>query len=163
MAETNDRAILTEAPYFNMTRAAANLTSCPPFDLSGMTIRYLPLRAKINSLRKFCDDYLNLMPPEIAEFRPSMPYVFLQLVHYGHMAQEVQNSGWVSQNEVVFSIFLDWYKKVDGEYIFQDTASVSPFIFVDQAASQATGREVYGWPKLDCWSVRGRKSRTHPI
>ena len=140
------------APEFNLTRGPATLTGPPPYEFRNVTMRFFPLRADIGKLRHFCNQYLNLMPPEIAEFRPSMPYVFLQLVNYGEMSAEARSAGWVSQNEVLFSIFLDWYRKDEsGNYQFQRSASVAPFIFVDQEASQASGREVYGWPKMEGW------------
>ena len=139
--------ILT-APAYNLARGPATVTSTPPYEFSGVTIWFLPLRARIDQLRRFCDQYLNFIPKQVAEFRPSFPYVFLQLVHYDRMASEMHNAGWLSQHEIVFSVFLDWYRKIDGEYVYYDSASVSPFIFVDQTASQATGREVYGWPKM---------------
>lgn len=140
-------------PLYNLARGPATLTSVPPYRFDGVTIRTYPLRARINRLRDFCDDYLNLMPKEIALFRPSLPYVFLQLVHYGHISPELRNVGWVSQHEIAFTIFLDWFKEVGGRLEYQDTAAVSPFIFVDEDTSQATGREVYGWPKIQGWAT----------
>ncbi len=144
---------MSELPDFNFARGAANLTSTPPYDLPGVSTRVFPVPASIDRLSEFCDSYLNIMPPEIAEFRPSVPYVFMLLSYYPEMSQEVLAGGWVAQNEITFSIFLDRYKKIDGEYVFQDTGSVSPFIFVDQETSQATGREVYGWPKVQGWAT----------
>ncbi len=139
-----------------MGRGAANLTSLPPYDLRNVEMRVFPMRANMDSLQRMVDRYVNLMPPEIAEFRPSLPYVLLELVHYGRMATNRSDVGWLSQSEVVFEIPLDWYvKEVDGSYTHKGTASVSPFIFVDQPASQATGREVFGWPKVEGWPTSG--------
>ncbi len=144
---------MNDLPDFNLARGAANLTSSPPYDLPGVSTRVFPVPASIDRLRELCNKYLNIAPPEIAEFRPSVPYVFIFLSYYPEMSQEVLAGGWVAQNEITFSIFLDRYQKVDGEYVFQDSGSVSPFIFVDQETSQATGREVYGWPKVQGWAT----------
>lgn len=132
-------------------------------------LRFYPLRASMNRLRDFCDDYLNLVPPEIACFRPAIPYVLLSAIHYPEMTPEMRTAGWVSQNEVVFSVLLDWFRVEDGREVYIGPASVSPFIFVDDDASQATGREVYGWPKVQGWHAkfdpyaRAPDVRQHPL
>ena len=149
----NVQGRIINLPKYNMARGAATQTSAPPYTFSGVTIWFLPLRARLDQLRRFCDAYLNIIPPEIAQFRPSLPYVFLQLVHYDRIAMDARNAGWLSQHEIVFSVFLDRYRKIHGKYVYQGSASFSPFIFVDQDSSQMTGREVYGWPKMQGWPV----------
>ncbi len=161
---------LTEVPpSYNLSHAEDGMIGPPPYEFNGVTMRFFPLRAKLSRLQSFCDRYLNLMPPEIAEFRPSLPYVFLQLINYGEMTGQMQRGGWVSQNELVFSIFLDWFRLDNGKYVFERTAAVAPFILVDQVASQATGREIFGWPKTQGWlgefDVHGHSpaQRRHPL
>jgi len=93
------------------------------------------------------------IPPEIVYFRPALPYVYLMVLNYGSMAPsavQAQNFGWVAQNEVTFLVPLErWCRhKSTGKPVFMDWANVSPFIFVDSEISLATGREVYGWPKV---------------
>jgi hypothetical protein len=134
---------------FNNARGAATLQSAPPFAFRNVILRSFPLRANPAALTAFCDHYLNIMPPEIAYFRPAAPFVLLSLINYGRMASEILNAGWVAQNEVVFNIPLEWYRKKGDELVFQDWASCSPYIYVDSAMSQATGREVFGWPKVE--------------
>jgi LysM repeat protein len=137
-------------PKFNQALGNASLTSVPPFELGGVIMRVFPLRAKINALNLFCDRYLNLAP-DIVQFRPAAPLVRLMIVNYPRMAPEVRNVGWVAQNEVVFNIPLEMYRVIDGKPVFEDFASIAAYIFVDDAGSQATGREVYGWPKDRAW------------
>ncbi|MBK8254815.1 MAG: hypothetical protein IPK82_19415 [Polyangiaceae bacterium] len=119
----------------------------PPFDFQGVTMRVFPLRASLPRLTKFVDSYLNIIPREVGYFRPFLPYVYLMIINYGKMAVEAANMGWIAQNEIAFSIALEWYKEVDDKLIFHDFAYVSPFIYVDNDLSMTTGREVYGWPK----------------
>jgi hypothetical protein len=63
------------------------------------------------------------------------------------MSSKASDAGWVSQNELVFMIMLDRVRRVSGQLV-HDQVTVCPFIFVDSAASQQVGQEVYGWPKV---------------
>ncbi|WP_428265566.1 hypothetical protein [Haliangium sp.] len=138
-------------PFCYSPFAAA--VGAPPFDFSGVVARVFPLRAAYDRLQRFCNIYLNMMPPELGWFRPAAPYVYLAVLNYGQMSTELARArfGWVSQNEVFFSIPLEWYRFEGGKPVFVDWASVSPYIFVDDPMSRATGREVYGWPKESAW------------
>ncbi len=143
-----------DAPrYTNPTRFnSASLPAVPPFGMKNVTCRAFPLKANIAVLNSFCDAYLNMdVPPEIAHFRPTLPYVYLLALDYGAMspeAIEVQNLGWVAQHELLFMVPLQQWRRENGRMVFKNWACVSPFIFVDDAMSQRTGREVYGWPKV---------------
>ncbi len=127
--------------------SGGTLQLAPPFNFEGVTMRTFPLRARLPKLAKFIDSYLNMLPDEVGYFRPFIPYVYLMIINYGKMAVEAANMGWISQNEIAFSIPLEWYKRVNGVLKFHDFAYVSPFIYVDNDLSMTTGREVYGWPK----------------
>ncbi|MEZ5332589.1 MAG: hypothetical protein R2991_11175 [Thermoanaerobaculia bacterium] len=142
-------------PDFNDARGAAVMTALPPFDFQGAVMRVFPLRARPDVLTSFVDGFLNLPPAEMACFRPSVPYVLMMVIDYGRMEPEVANVGWVAQNEILFSIPLDWYRVVDGTPVFQDFATVSPYIFVDNDPSQTAGREIYGWQKNRAWLSPG--------
>ena len=149
-------------PPFNMARRFATVTAPPPFSFSGVTMRFFPLKADFATLARFVDSYLNIAP-HFAYFRPSMPFVMLGIINYGKMTMEAGNMGWTSQNELVFSIPLEWYAPGDGEWVFQDHAQVAPFIYVDNESSQIGGREVYGWPKLQGWFAPELNGwETHP-
>lgn len=120
----------------------------PPFNFDGVTARVFPLRAHAHALQRLCDTYLNLDRDQIC-FRPAAPYVLLVLLNYGRMSYASETAahyGWVSQNEVYFGAPLDWRRRRNGRWE-AGTGVVAPFIFVDQAWSIETGREVYGWPK----------------
>lgn len=146
-------AIDNNLPVYNTARGGADATLeiKPPFDFSGVTARVFPLKANMYRLRAFCDSYLNIMPDTIAKFQPALPYVYLMVLDYGKMLPEITNLGWVSQHEVTFTVPLAWYRRENGQLVFQDWAYVSPFIFVDNEMSLRGGREVYGWPKVIAW------------
>ncbi len=142
-----------ENPIFTIGGVPASITIPPPFDFSGVRMSFFPLRADHHALAIFCDKYLNLAP-DFCCFRPAAPYVLLGIVNYPRMTVEQGNMGWTSQNEVLFAVPIEWYEKHDGGWVFKELASVSPFIFVDNEASQIGGREVYGWPKIQGWFAR---------
>lgn len=161
MTDPSTPGLLNIRPAYNTAAPAEwEPVSPPPYDFLGVTMRVFPLLADLHRLQGFCDSYLNLMPREIAFFRPSVPLVLLVLVDYGKMVSEVRQIGWVSQRETAFIVPLAWMREVDGEEVFVDWASVAPYIFVDQPMSVATGREVYGWPKERGWFEPGTDSWT---
>ncbi|MEZ4308147.1 MAG: hypothetical protein R3F14_08895 [Polyangiaceae bacterium] len=138
----------SKGPEFVMSGGSGGMLQLmPPFDFRGVTMRVFPLRASLPRLAGFVDSYLNILPREVGYFRPFLPYVYLMVINYGKMAVEAANMGWIAQNEIAFSVALEWYKEVDGKLVFHDFAYVSPFIYVDNDLSMTTGREVYGWPK----------------
>jgi hypothetical protein len=124
----------------------------PPMLFREVTARVFPLKANMARLTQFCDQYLNMdIPDSIVHFTPSIPYVYFVVLNYGGMSmtsQQAQCLGWVAQHEMLFAVPLQRWQRQGGKLVFQDWASVSPFIFVDAAMSQTTGREVYGWPKV---------------
>lgn len=140
----------SEKPRFCTALGAADTTlvEIPPFSFPGVTARVFPLRAKLNRLRQFCNSYLNVAP-EVCTFHPYLPYVFLVVLDYGRMATEATNLGWISQHEIFFAVPLGkWDSSRRGQKKFRGWVVNTPFLFVDNATSLTTGREVYGWPKV---------------
>ena len=66
----------------------------PPFSITNLSCRLFPLRANLTSVQSFCDNYVNILPPEIGHFRPCSPYVMLMMLDYGSLALEATNLGW---------------------------------------------------------------------
>lgn len=128
------------------------LAVSPPFVFRNVTARIFPLRANVNVLGQFCDQYLNMdIPPTIVHYAPALPYVYLMILNYGSMAAasvQAQNVGWVAQREIAFTVPLQRWREENGELVFKDWSAVSPFIYVDDQLSLTTGREVYGWNKV---------------
>ena len=156
-------------PPYNNARETSDLTMSPPYALEGVVMRVMPLKADMFVLRQFCDSFLNFdADNEEDVFVPAFPVVLLAIVNYGKIAAQLGNEGWVAQNEMAFSVPLEWYKRKGDDLVFHDWASVSPFIFVDSPSSLTTGREVFGWPKilarltvgLDAWVKHPLASET---
>jgi hypothetical protein len=119
----------------------------PPFVFKNMSVRVFPLRASLDALQQVCDGYLNIVPPEVGRFRASVPYVYLALLDYGQISEMMDSIGWFAQAEIYFAIPVEWYKRVDGQWVFHDWAVITPFIFVDDDFSAPLGRTVFGFPK----------------
>lgn len=142
--------------------SAGSLPVRPPFLFTGVTSRVFPLKANMARLTQFCDSYVNMdVPPDIAHFRPAVPFVYMMVLDYGSMSSaslQAQNVGWVAQHELAFTVPLERWRMEKGKLVFKDWACVSPFIFVDDELSLTTGREIYGWPK-----VAGRVESIRPM
>lgn len=120
----------------------------PPFVFNGMSARVFPLRAQLDTLQRVCDGYLNFVPPEVGYFRAPLPYVYMMILDYGQVAEAVARIGWFAQIEVFFMVPVEWYRRVNGQWIFQDWAVITPYVFVDDEFSVPLGRTVYGFPKV---------------
>lgn len=119
----------------------------PPFSINHLSTALFPLRANLDSLQSFCNNYLNMIPKELGRFRAFSPYVLLMVMDYGSLALEITNLGWFAQHELAFAVPVEWYKVVRGKWVFQDWAMITPFIYVDDDLSLGMGRTVAGWPK----------------
>jgi hypothetical protein len=131
----------------------------PRLAFNAVTNRVFPLKASMNQLQDFCDNYLNFVDEEKRNrpthyFKPAVPWVYCQVVNYGQCATATKSLGWISQHEVVFLVPLAWYVIEKGELRFKDWAMVCPFAFVDNDISVTTGREIYGWVKVRAWLDR---------
>src|SRR5665213_1700871 len=137
------------------------LTMTPPFGLSRVHTRLFPLRASLDSLQKLCNSYVNIVPPEVGRFRAVVPYVYLMALDYGKLSGLVSNLGWFAQHEFFFCTPVEWYKVIDGKWVFHDWAVLTPFIYVDDNISAPLGREVFGWPKIVAHVVPAKSTWLH--
>lgn len=155
-------------PFFNVALGKAETTYLdrPPFLFYGVTAHVFTLQAKMDVLSDFCERYLNVAPKKICMLRPYLPYVFLIILDYGQGVLETANLGWLSQHEILFAVPLERWHRRGGRMVFDGWVLNTPYIFVDNASSLTTGREVYGWPKvlaslrpsLQDWVADPRKS-----
>lgn len=120
----------------------------PPLVFRNVSARYFTLRANLDLVQQLVDNYVNIVPHEIGFFRVSAPYVNLVVLDYGQMGEAEMTAGWFSQVEVYFSVGLEWYKRVRGQYVFHDWAVITPYIFVTDDVSAPVGRTVYGFQKI---------------
>jgi hypothetical protein len=119
----------------------------PPFEFKNLSLRVFPLRAGLDALQQVCNNYLNIVPPEVGCFRAVAPYAYLALLDYGEISEMEQSVGWFAQTEVYFGVPVEWYQVVNGRWTFRDWAVITPFIFVDDDFSVPLGRMVFGFPK----------------
>ena len=133
--------------FTDLKGAFYSLPLKPPFAFEGLTSRVFPLRARLSSLQRFCNQYANHVPPEVGRFRAVVPYVYLMMLDYGKLAAQVANVGWIAQCEIYFGVPVEWYRVIDGKWIFHDLAWLTPFVYVNDDLSVPLGRMVYGWPK----------------
>jgi len=140
---------MTSEEFTNRLPVFANdpLPIKPPFAFKGLSARVFPLRANLDALQQLCNGYLNFVPPEVGRFRAVVPYVYLSILNYGQISEVVTALGWFAQVEVFFCVPVEWYKVVNGKWVFYDWAVITPFIYVDDDISVPTGRGVYGFPK----------------
>lgn len=155
-------------PPYNVARGQSDtLSLIPPVVFTGVTLRYIPLPARMDQLQRFIDRFLNLgtrtNPRGDHWFDVAAPLVVLTLVDYGRMAVAAINEGWTAQYEIAFQVPLVWYERnAKGGFELAAMAWASPFMFVDNVLSMNTGREVYGWEKTlasittspDAWTQR---------
>jgi hypothetical protein len=120
----------------------------PPLLFNGVSARIFPLRANLDILQQLCDSLLNIIPHEAGYFRVPFPCVQLAVLDYGQLGESVMRTGWFSQIEVYFGVFVEWYKRVNGSYVFHDFATITPYIFVTDDVSAPVGRMVYGFNKV---------------
>jgi hypothetical protein len=120
----------------------------PPFLFNGMSARVFPLRASLDALQRVCDGMLNFVPQQAGFFRVPVPYVFLMVLDYGQVAEEVARIGWFAQTEVFFMIPLEWYRLQGDRLVFHDWAVITPYVFVNDDFSVPLGRTVFGFPKV---------------
>jgi hypothetical protein len=128
--------------------ASDELAVAPPLVFRRVSARIFPLRANLDILQQLCNSYLNIIPVEAGYFRAPFPYVLLVVLDYGQMGAQVTTAGWFSQVEVYFGVVVEWYKCVQGEWVFQDWGVITPYIFVNDFVSVPVGRTVYGYPKI---------------
>ncbi len=125
-----------------------------PADLTqnfkGVIAQIFPLVADLGRLQVFLDRYLNFPqdgenPP--AYFRPSAPFVMLEVLNYTSVASNAANVGWFAQHEIAFGIPLEWYAR-DGDHLeFLTHALIYRLHLCRQLGVAFRGRQIYGWSK----------------
>src|SRR5262249_50975345 len=135
-----------------------NLIGTPPLSrhhrsvMRDLTMQVLPLRADMARMRQFINSYLNFVddpgePPPLY-FKPAMPYVMLQVMHYPYLAVTADNTTWLQQHEVAFCVPLECYTAEGGRRIFLEYATCVPFLYLDMQPTIISGRDIFGLPKV---------------
>ena len=119
----------------------------PPYKFNKLEIRSFPVLADPVKLQKLVD-HLNVAPPEVCEFRAIGNVAFMQLAVYPYLQSEADPTGGFTENELSFNILVACGKRVNGVFVPNALAYFFPFIYVDNDFAIATGREVFGYPKV---------------
>ena len=124
----------------------------PPYSFPNVTIYSFRLMADMSALTQICNARLNIGTPEQRgfEYRPILPFVDLEVLHYPKMMSENPrfNWGWSTQHECYFRLLVGKFDYRAGVPIPVEAAIFIPYIFVDNAWSVVSGREVVGFPKV---------------
>ena len=128
----------------------------PPYLLPGIEIRSFELAADLHKMRALCDKMLNIgsLADRGFEYRPwPLPFVALEILTYPHMSSEAppfSNWGYITQQEVYIRFPVVKYDLLPlGQLLIPvEVSNFFPFIFVDNAWSAFSGREVIGMPKV---------------
>lgn len=119
----------------------------PPYRFKKLTIRSFPIKADPIRLQQAVDR-LNIAPPEVLEVRAITDMVFMQLAQYPYLESEPDPEGYFTENELGFAIPVAVGKRVDGIFVPSSVAYYFAMFFVDNDFAIATGREVFGYPKV---------------
>jgi hypothetical protein len=124
----------------------------PPYSFPNVTIYSFRLMADMGALIEICNARLNIGTAEQRgfEYRPILPFVDLEVLHYPKMTSENPrfNWGWTTQHECYFRLLVGRFDYRAGVPIPVEAAVFIPYIFVDNAWSVVSGREVVGLPKV---------------
>ena len=136
-----NRKLIVEQLLSNQNRAV----------MLDVTRHMFMLRADMARLRRFIDSYLNFvdddMPPPFY-FQPAAPFVMFELLSYPYLSVASRNLTSYPQREMSFSVPLECYAIEDGVLVFKQYAVCIPFLYVDEALSIVSGRDLFGLPKV---------------
>jgi hypothetical protein len=110
-----------------------------PGDLEDTRFFYFVLRADEGRLRALCDRYLNAPSGGQLAYAP-LGVVLLAFSHVERLRSADPSRGTITYKDIAFWVPV-WGGKTKPLCLFP------PFIFVDDASTMATGREVFGLPK----------------
>ena len=120
--------------------------------MRNIAVQVFPLRADMVSMRKFINSYLNFVDDDYPlpfYFKPAIPYVMLQILHYPNLAVTTANAIRFPQREVSFSVPLEVYIVDEyGNRMFNHYATSAPFLYLDVQPSIVSGRDIFGLPKV---------------
>lgn len=121
-----------------------------PLELRGVTIHSFLLAADRDRLAALVTRLLNAPAQGAVEYVPAAPVVALVCadVQRGQARDDPDRSkGWMSERDVAFWVPLWAGKRAGTIFIPERLVFFLPYVFVDNAAATATGREVFGFPK----------------
>jgi len=109
------------------------------------------LPARTEALRALCNTYLNTPLDGAVDYRPLGPYALLLYadMQIQSLDDRDQDVGWMWETEVSFWVPLIARSELGGLRAPDHAAWFLPYLFVDNPYAIASGREVYGFPKME--------------
>lgn len=114
-------------------------TLVPPGDCERTKFFYFLLHADQDRLRALCDRYFNKLSGGACKYEP-LGFVMLAFSHVDELRSSDPERGTIRYKDIAF-----WVPVAGGKT--KPICLFPPFIFVDEAASMLTGRELFGLPK----------------
>ncbi|MCP4540446.1 MAG: acetoacetate decarboxylase family protein [Chloroflexi bacterium] len=108
------------------------------------------LPADIRPLQQMCDRYLNNPTGGQLNYAPLMPYVVMLIadMKISSLDERDRELGWMCETELSFWVPIAARAQAGGLEIPDYTGWFLPYLYVDNPAAIATGRQVYGFPKM---------------
>ncbi|UCE63149.1 MAG: acetoacetate decarboxylase family protein [Nitrospirota bacterium] len=135
----------------------------PPYSFPKVQVFSFTLRADPFSLLELCNTHLNFgmslngaIDQNGFGYTPLAPMVDLEVLTYPNMFSEYdfgsppfKGRGYIWQNELYFRVWVvKWIKTFGIPHTTGEIEMFIPYIFVNNAWSVITGREVIGYPKV---------------
>lgn len=121
-----------------------------PLNLHGVTMSVFLLPADTDRLAALTDRLLNGPAKGAALYAPAAPFVALvcaDITRAQGRDEPDRSKGWMPERDVAFWIPLWAGRRVGPLFVPDRLVYLMPYVFVDNGAAVATGREVYGFPK----------------
>ncbi len=121
-----------------------------PYMQEDAELGVLLLHADKQKLQDLCDHYLNGPAQGAVRYKALLPYVMLVLTNmtiYSLDPADI-NIGRMQEADLSFWVLVAVEKYKNGRYVFDHLAWYLPYVFVNNPYAVATGREVYGFPKI---------------
>lgn len=127
----------------------------PPYLESQSRLTVWPLASDRAALQRVLDVALNQPAGGAVAYRPLLPAALLVLANIERVSSldpRDRECGCVPEQDICFWILAGAYKNVGGKEELDHLAFYIPYIWVTNAFTMATGREVYGFPKSFGWA-----------
>ncbi|MEM7096384.1 MAG: acetoacetate decarboxylase family protein [Actinomycetota bacterium] len=121
-----------------------------PYQCKDTELWSFMVKADENRLQQLIDRVFNEPAAGDMRFAPLGPYVMMSLGDIHHVIPETppfNTMGSVDETQVAFWVPTVQVTEHDGELRASRFFMFTSYIWVNNAMSMATGREVYGWPK----------------
>ncbi len=122
-----------------------------PLGMERVTMWSFVLDADRAALARLADDHLNRVCWRSGvEYRPAADFVTLAFADCRRgqaLHPPDRDKGWLAERDVAFWVPLLAGRRVGGRFVGQRIVWYLPYIFADNAAAVATGREIFGFPK----------------